>query len=53
MEPESIALEELSSFQGIIKHPEQIRVRFNAKLIAATFGLRSSFLQAEPNDRNT
>lgn len=28
-------------------------VRLNVKLIAASFGLRSSFLQAEPNDRNT
>ena len=26
-------------------------VRFNAKLIAASVGLKSSFLQAEPNDR--
>lgn len=28
-------------------------VRFNAKLIPAIFGLRSPFIQADPNDRNT
>jgi hypothetical protein len=49
----SLCIEELSLFQGIINHPEQIRVRFNTKLIAASFGLQSSILQAEPNDRNT
>lgn len=27
-------------------------VRFNTKLIAAIFGLRSNFLQSDPNDRN-